>query len=187
MRFNLTSIFLFISVCLSAQKMQWASELREFSSEKGKKQFSANQVLGRPDVLPLSGSNPGAWQPAKDQNSKTEFIRVRFAKPIFARQVVICENLNPGAIRRITLINTAKGKVLAYTNKNPKHAGVRKRVFSVVLSKTTKTKIQEVLVELNTANVKGGNGIDAIGISEDETELKEISVNVLDQAFLGKD
>ena len=54
-----------ISVSLYAQEVQWASKVLEFSSELTPVQYSAQQVLGKPNVLPAGGQSPNAWAPDK--------------------------------------------------------------------------------------------------------------------------
>ena len=38
-----------------AQSIQWANQVIDFSSDLTNVQYSAEQVLGRPDVLPVGG------------------------------------------------------------------------------------------------------------------------------------
>ena len=67
-----------------SQKVQWASKVIEFSSELTPVQYSAQQVLGKPNVLPAGGQNPNAWSP--DRPKQREFIKVGFDNPISIRQ-----------------------------------------------------------------------------------------------------
>jgi OmpA-OmpF porin, OOP family len=66
MRTRLLIIFFFIACAASyGQEVRWADHVLEFSSEFGKRQYSANQVLGKPNVLPNLGASPNAWAPKK--------------------------------------------------------------------------------------------------------------------------
>ncbi|HRG07728.1 MAG TPA: OmpA family protein, partial [Cyclobacteriaceae bacterium] len=61
-------LFLVIAVCsLSAfgQSVQWATKVLDVSTELTPVQYSAQQALGKPNVLPAGGQNPGAWTPDK--------------------------------------------------------------------------------------------------------------------------
>ena len=55
-----------------AQEIQWASFVIEYSSELTPIQYSAEQVLGKPTVLPAAGESPTAWTP--DRPNKQEFL-----------------------------------------------------------------------------------------------------------------
>ena len=58
-------LFCIISGFASAQNVQWASEVIEFSSELSPMQYAASQALNKPNVLPNGGENPNAWTPKK--------------------------------------------------------------------------------------------------------------------------
>ena len=59
--------------------VQWASRVIEFSSELTPIQYSAEQVLGKPNVLPAAGESPSAWTP--DRPNRQEFLKVGFENP----------------------------------------------------------------------------------------------------------
>ena len=99
------------------QSVQWATKVLEFSSELTPVQYSAAQALGKPNVLPAGGQNPGGWTP--DKPKRSEFIKLGYANPTQIRQIAIGESLNPGALYKIYiydesgtehLINTFKWK-----------------------------------------------------------------------------
>ena len=70
-----------------SQDIQWASKVIEFSSELTPIQYSAEQALGKPNLLPAAGESPSAWTP--DRPNSLEFLKVGFATPIQIRQIVI--------------------------------------------------------------------------------------------------
>ena len=98
------AFFLIITSMSFAQKVEWANELREVSSERFDKQFSGKQALGKPNVLPQGGESSCAWEPYKESNKKGEMIYVRFQNPLFTKQVVVAESRNPGAISKIEFL-----------------------------------------------------------------------------------
>ena len=67
-----------ISGFATAQEVQWASKVIEFSSELSPLQYSAKQALNKPNVLPNGGENPNACTP-KNPN-RIEFIKVGFER-----------------------------------------------------------------------------------------------------------
>lgn len=160
-----------ISTITIAQKVEWANEVREVSSERSPKAFSSKQALGKPNVLPQGGESSCAWEPLKESNKKGEFIYVRFKIPLFTRQVVIAESLNPGAISKIEFVNTSGNVISIYTNDEVKDLDARNRMFSHVLEAPTKYKVKGVKVYLQTKDVRGYNAIDAIGISDSDQPI----------------
>ena len=85
--------------------IQWASRVVGVSSEKKGEpygeQYKASQALGRPSKLPEIGESPCAWAPFYADGTADEWIQVGFAKPMRARQIVIAENVNPGAVVKV--------------------------------------------------------------------------------------
>ena len=98
-RFLSLVLFCIISGFATAQDVQWASKVIEFSSELSPLQYSAKQALNKPNVLPNGGENPNAWTP-KNPN-RIEFIKVGFDRPQKIQQIAIGESYNPGSISSI--------------------------------------------------------------------------------------
>jgi len=94
---------------LYAQNVQWASSVLKYTSQFGKKQYAAKQVLGTPNKVPGFGSSPCAWAAKVDgekdkvQVGGEERIKVGFKKYIRIQQVAIAENYNPGAVEKVYL------------------------------------------------------------------------------------
>src|SRR5262245_31473669 len=76
---------------------QWATTVRNFSSEYSTANWSAQQALGAPNVFPRSGDLDGAWA-SREPDATTEFIEVGFAQPQRASALEVYETYNPGAI-----------------------------------------------------------------------------------------
>src|SRR5688572_1431158 len=88
-----------------AQTLQWATSVIEFSSQLTPNQFSAQQALGKPNVLPAGGENPNAWVP--DKPNRREFLKVGFSNPTSIRQIAIAESYNPTALYRVLVYDEA--------------------------------------------------------------------------------
>lgn len=161
-----------------AQTIQWASRVVGASSEKKGdtygEQYKASQALGRPSKVPELGESPCAWAPQSPDGAADEWIQVGFAKPMHARQIVVAENVNPGAVVRI----------IAIDEKGAEHPvfqvpGIQDRVDPLlrVFPKEADFLCQQLKVIINGAAIKGINQIDAIGISED-TKPVSVGINV---------
>ncbi len=156
-----------ISGLASAQNVQWASEIIEFSSELSPLQYSANQALSRPNVLPNGGENPNAWTP-KNPN-RVEFIKVGFDSPMIIQQIAIGESYNPGSVSSVYVYDKAGNETQVYTF-NSRPIGEEGRLLNIFINPTS-FEVTAVKVELDGRAVPGYNSIDAIGISDSEVPI----------------
>jgi OmpA-OmpF porin, OOP family len=184
MKYFLNSFFLGLFVLLFfgntglSQQVEWASKLLRYSSQYGKKQFSAKQVLGKPNVLPYYGSSPVAWAPSSEDGKMIEYVMVEFENPVQVQQIAVAENLNPGSIYRIYLIDTRKKQHLVFENKNVHGSLAPARMFHHFME-LTDYKVLRLKLELDIENVPGMNQIDAIAISDSKDPVKA-KINVID-------
>ena len=172
-----------ISVGGRAQSIQWASRAIGVSSEKivesyeGHKgpfgeQYKASQALGAPSKVPTLGESPCAWAPQQADGKADEWIQVGFAKPIQAQQIVVAENVNPGAVIRIIAFDEKGAEHLVY-----QAPGIQERTDPLlrVFPKESNFLCHQLKVIINGFALKGINQIDAIGISSD---IKPITVGI---------
>lgn len=129
----------------------WASRVRAFSSQYTATSWSAQQVLGPPDVYPTIGDNAKAWA-SLGTDDRHEWIEVAFDKPHHITGVEILETLNPGAIDRVTLVTEGGGTIEVPLQTMHELA-------------CTRVLISSVRVDLDSPRVAGWNELDAIGIT----------------------
>jgi len=152
--------------------LQWASRVVGVSSEKKSEttgdQFKASQALGRPNKPLQLGTTPCAWAPFYPDGTTDEWVQVGFDKPIRARQIVVAENINPGAVVRVIVLDENKQEHVVYQNAgNQPRQDPLLRIFP-----TNPTYVcHQIKVVINGAALKGMNQIDAIGISEDTSPV----------------
>lgn len=151
-----------ITASLQAQEVQWASKVIGFSSELTPVQYSAQQTLGKPNVLPAAGQNPNAWAP--DRPHRKEFLHVGFEHPMNIRQVAIAESHNPSAIYRVLAYDEA-GREYVINTLNPKSVPLRGRMLNLFMEQTP-YKVASIKIEFDGAAVPEYFAIDAIGISD---------------------
>lgn len=153
------------------ETIQWASSVRAVSSEYSSTSWSAQQVLGPPNVYPGNGDNTLAWA-SRDADAATEFIEVGFAQPTAMRELQIVETYNPGAIAsvetidvqgtRTTLIPCGGTFTTGACHANQiGPAGSAAQITKVPL--TCGSAIAAVRVTLASGAVPGWNELDAIG------------------------
>lgn len=154
-------LLIFISANSFGQRVYWASQLLEFSSELSAYEYSAEQVLGKPNALPQGGDNPNAWMPAKP--NKLEFITVRFEKAIKVQQIAIAESYNPSAVYEIYLYDDAGNEYLVHTF-DPRPVDLKSRLLRINIEKTM-YDVDALRIIIDGRKVPGYSGIDAIGVS----------------------
>lgn len=145
----------------AAQRVQWASEVVDFSSQLSAFEYSAQQVVGKPNALPQAGDNPSAWMPSR--TNKTEFITVKFARPMRVQQIVIAESYNPSAVYQVYLYDRRGREYLVHTFE-PKPIAIPGRILNIFINRT-EYEVEALRLVLDGRNVPGYNAIDAIGIS----------------------
>ncbi len=168
------SIFIFLSINLIAQEIQWAYEVVSVSSQYSKDGFSAKQVLGPPNKYPAWGKSELAWAPQGEYAGK-QYVRVRFRTPMNVRQVLVAETLNPGAIAQIYLYDLQGKGHKVYENNMGQSTFGDARMFGQKIAQTP-YKVSQLKLVLNTDMIKGMQQIDAIGISG-STKKVDVKVN----------
>lgn len=165
------SIFLFfLSFNSLAQRVYWASEVVDFSSELSQNEYSAKQVLGKPNALPQGGDNPNAWLPSRP--NKLESISVAFDKAVRVEQIIIAESYNPSAVYEIYMYDKNGNEYLVHTFE-PRPIDLKSRLLRINIDKT-KYPVELVKVIVDGRKVPGYTGIDAIGISPSKKPVKVI-------------
>lgn len=146
----------------SAQVVQWASKVLDFSSELTHAQYSAQQTLGKPNVMPAGGDNPNAWMP--DKPNRKEFLKLGFAKPMSIKQIAVAESFNPSGLYRILVYDEA-GKEYELSTFNPMAIPMKGRMMNFFLE-STPYKVAAVKLEFDGAALPNYFAIDAVAISD---------------------
>ncbi|GIL22050.1 MAG: hypothetical protein BroJett042_05630 [Bacteroidota bacterium] len=155
--------FLFTaSLSVSGQSVQWASKVLDVSSELTPIQYSAQQALGKPNVLPAGGQNPGAWTP--DKPKRSEFIKLGYDKPMQIQQIAIAESYNPGALYKVFIYDEA-GREYPVNTFNPMAVPLQGRMLNVFVEKTT-YKVAAVKLEFDGSALPDYFSVDAVAISD---------------------
>jgi OOP family OmpA-OmpF porin len=161
MRILLTILLAVIGVTLQAQTIQWATKVIEFSSQLSPVQYSAEQALGKPNVLPGGGQNPNAWVP--DKPNRKEFLKLGFDTPVQIRQIAIAESFNPSALYKVYVYDQS-GREFEINTLNPRVVPLKSRMLNLFFEET-KFKVSVIKLEFDGAAVPDYYGIDAVGIT----------------------
>jgi OOP family OmpA-OmpF porin len=162
-KFLLPSLFIVAFTGVStAQVVQWASKVIDFSTELTPVQYSAKQALGKPDVMPAGGQSPNAWTP--DKPKRKEFLKLGFDNPVNVRQIAIAESYNPSAIFRVFVYDEA-GKEYLVNTLNPQTIPLKGRMLNLFMEPTP-YKVTAVKIEFDGAALSDYFGIDAVAITD---------------------
>ena len=86
----------------------WAASVLDVSSQYSEAAWSANQILGAPDVFPEYGDHNKAWA-SQGADDREEWIEVGFGGNERVSGVEVYETFNAGAIDKVELV-TVKGR-----------------------------------------------------------------------------
>jgi OOP family OmpA-OmpF porin len=144
------------------QVVQWASKVLDFSSELTPVQYSAEQALGKPNVLPAGGQNPNAWTP--DKPKRQEFLKLGFANPMQIEQIAIAESHGPSALFKVYIYDE-KGTEHLVRSFNPGPIPFKGRMLNIAMEKTA-FKVAAVKLEFDGQALPDYFSIDAVGIAD---------------------
>ncbi|TAL70069.1 MAG: OmpA family protein [Bacteroidetes bacterium] len=156
--------------------VQWASKVYSFTTQYGDKQYSANQIISKPSVLPVFGKTPCGWTPKNRGQFINEHITVGFDSAIFVTQIAINENYNPGNISEIRLFDSLQHEYSVYKS-DSQSVNIRQgRLYNIFINKTSfKTKKLKLLLKSGYAETQ----IDAIAISNESDSITVKINNVI--------
>ncbi len=160
---------LLLSICSAlsySQTVQWADEVVEFSSELTPLQYSAQQILGKPNVLPSAGESPNAWTP--DRANRKEYIKVGFSNPIPIRQIAIAESYNPSALTKVTVYDE-RGNEFEVTDFQGRSIPIEGRMINLFYE--TSYKVAAVRLDFDGALVPDYYSVDAVAISDSDIQI----------------
>jgi outer membrane protein OmpA-like peptidoglycan-associated protein/Tol biopolymer transport system component len=144
------------------QQVQWASKVLEYSSELTPVQYSAQQALGKPNVLPAGGQNPNAWTP--DKPKRSEYIKLGYSNPIQIQQIAIAESYNPSALFKVFIYDEA-GKAYLIHTFNPMAVPLKAMMRNIFVEKTP-YKVAAVRIEFDGQALPDYYSLDAVAISD---------------------
>lgn len=143
---------------------QWAIDgeaSSSYNTAAGKNQsWSPEQMIGEPNVGNYGDDGKG-WA-SKERDKDIEWVKLTFKKAVYASEVRVRQNYNPGAITKIELIDeNGKSNVVWSGTDKTKYKTNAIEYFTAKFDRTEyKTKTVKITLSSNT--VKGWNEIDAV-------------------------
>jgi hypothetical protein len=163
MKWYLISVFiLFRCFEVSAQGVQWASEVSFQFNQFSESQFSARELIGPPDAQPFGSSSERAFRLNSESGYGT--VTLGFDQPMNVSEIVIVENYLPGRVNKIILYDTDEDAFTVYESQ-PRSMDENYNLLRISIEKTS-FLVHRVAVHMNTYVAKGWAQIDAVGICE---------------------
>lgn len=148
-----------------ASHAQWVEWVTAFSNEYNQGSWSANQVVGEPDIYPTYGDEEGSWT-VSTSSSSIEWLELRFATAVEVGAVRIYETYMPGRLVKIQLLDENGQWDTVWTPpEGPEDAFLAARIFAPALEPRG-YKTRQVRLEADFVAPSGFNFymIDAVSL-----------------------
>ncbi len=168
---------------LFAQHVEWADQVLDYSSQRGPKQYSAEQALGVPNKCPTTGDSPCAWVPMTQPNEgpREEWIKVGFDEPMKIEQVAVAENFYPGAIEKIILFDDEDRRRDSVVYR-PQYDNIFAKMKHWTFMSHTNYAVSAVEIVTQPGLLPGQNEIDAIAISDSHNLIGDPLISFINVA-----
>lgn len=142
---------------------RFANKVLAYSTQNSTAQFSANQVLGTPDVYSPNSIHPNAWL-SNSADGQREHLELKFASPAPINYINIYQTIGAGAVDTVYVKNPSTNlfEVVYSANATSTPDSMLKQINFAL----TSFDVAEVRMAINSPAVLGFNGIDAIAIGQ---------------------
>jgi len=144
------------------EAVRYACSVVGFSSQRSNTLWSADQMLGPPDVYPDGVDDPRAWA-SLTADGQPEYVDLQFSDPAPIDFVSVYETFNPGAVSSVLVLNAGTGLFEQVWSGTAAAAPDAARIFTVTFPQTP-YPVGVVRIQLNSPAVPGWNEIDAVAI-----------------------
>jgi hypothetical protein len=162
-RFRIVTTLLLMTIVALA--LAWRRDHQRLTTELAALQYPGPyyepiQATGPPNAN-SSGDSSSAWCPAT-ANGGVEWLILEYEKPLVPKAIVLHENIEPGAVVRVTHYPTFGREQTLWEGAYTPTEGANNMVATLPV--TTATKTQRIKVYLDTAAGPDWNEIDAVGM-----------------------
>ncbi|XP_052217124.1 uncharacterized protein LOC127835000 [Dreissena polymorpha] len=145
----------------SVEEGQWVSGVIRYSSQYGTDNWSAQQILGVPNVYPTYGDINRAWAPhVIDAN---QFLEFQFATPVYVRKVDVYETFNAGGVKAIKCLDVSGTWITLWST--PQVSAIKSaRIFSPSFTSTMPCFSNIIRLDIDCTVANTWVEIDAVGL-----------------------
>lgn len=182
MLFAIILLFFLLSPSTSTSsdcEVKWANVILNCSADTNlKTPNSPSRILGKYNIMPDQGKSFCSWS-IPFGVKRNQFITVGFGQPTVANQLIISENYNPGALARVTLINSSGKTKIVFDDPKPVPLNIKGRFFNIFFDSF---EVSSVKLEFNTSLFLEEYQVDAIGITNCKDTIKP-KINLIPDAI----
>ena len=135
-------------------------EAPESVAEELHRAWGPEQATGEPDT-PTAGDVETAWASLTPDGSE-EWLRLDYPQAVTPSGIDVYETFNPGAVNRVVIYKEDGTEVEVWKSTDPTPQDVPKGVSKIRFQTDIRTK--SVRIDLDSANVRGWNEIDAVAL-----------------------
>ena len=157
-----------IELQTGTRDMRFASELVDFSSEYPGEIYNASELLGAPVDLMDPALTAESWL-SETPDSSREYVVLRFPDPEPINIIEIYQTVGPGAVDSVIVSDTSGAFEIVYTDSvYVDSAEVYDEAFEVLthVFPMTGIDVSTVRISLNSEEIPGYNGLDAVAIGQ---------------------
>ncbi len=130
--------------------------------------YGSEQATGAPDT-PEPGDQPTAWTSLTPDNQK-EWLLLEYLEAVKASAVRVVETFNPGALERVSVFDPQGREIEVWQGEDPTPPISSMGTSSVPVK--VDFPVQKVKIYLNSPAVKGSNAIDAVGLVDNNGNVR---------------
>lgn len=157
----------FYVVLLNAQTIHYANSVIDFSSEYSADDYSAQQILGEPDVYPDYGDNVNAWAHST-MDGQREYIVVGF-EPMPITNVQIFETFAIGSVDTIYIRKESNGEWIKIFETTAVYNAGTNSANIIDVEYNTEFNVDAVRFAVNSPETQGWQEYDAVALVNNES------------------
>ncbi|KAH3795476.1 uncharacterized protein LOC127838584 [Dreissena polymorpha] len=140
---------------------QWVSKVIKYSSQYNTGSWSAQQILGVPDVYPTYGDLNGAW--ASHDIDANQYLEFQFVTPVLVTKVDVYETYNAGGVKAIKCLDVSGTWITLWST--PQVSVIHSvRIFSPSFMSTIPCFSNQIRLDIDCSVANSWVEIDAVGL-----------------------
>ncbi|XP_048237179.1 uncharacterized protein LOC125372143 [Haliotis rufescens] len=140
----------------------WVESVVQFSSQYGYLDWSAENIVGPPDVFPDYGDDPNAW--ASAEWTGIEWIEVQISQSLYITKVDIYETYHAGGVKRVSAWNPSTSSWDVLWQVSAVSVLAASRIFSPPIQTPT-YKTDQLRIEVDCGPAQHWVELDAVKVT----------------------
>lgn len=167
---NTFFLFFLFSASTILSEVHWADRVISFSSQYGEKQYSANQSLGKPNIL-TNIKSPCSWTPIISIKDKYESIHLGFDSKEKSQFVYINVNIGYKALALVSILDNQSKEYSIYNQEQI----LENTKGKIILKLNEPIQISSIKLYFDLKSIDTEVQLDAVGIGNDTNSIWQIN------------